>query len=156
MRLEITRKTDLALRALRLLAAEPGPQKGEEIAVAVGTTAGFLSQALTPLVRAGWVSSRFGSRGGYRYTQPASPPSLLDVINAIEGPFAEDECVLHSGLSCAPPAGGPVCALDDGWRRAREALLGALGSTSALATVTAQTPFEVAQPHGSTATLPTD
>ncbi len=146
MRLEITRKTDLALRALQLLAADPSLHKGEELAAAVGTTPGFLSQALTPLVRAGWIVSRFGARGGYRYAEPVQPPSLLDVISAIEGSLPDDECVLQSGLSCTPPAEVPVCALDEGWQRARIALLDALRGTSALAGADARSPLGAPRP----------
>ena len=137
MRLEITRKTDLALQALRTLAADPVTWKSDDLAAAIGTTPGFLGQALAPLVHAGWVHSAFGPSGGYRCADPANPPSLLDVIVAIEGPLRENECVLHNGMSCAIVSGGPVCALHEGWLRAREALIAVLSSTSALATTPA-------------------
>ena len=137
MRLEITRRTDLALQALRALAAEPVTWKGDELAAAIGTTPGFLGQALAPLVHAGWVDSAFGPSGGYRWAEPPDPPSLLDVIVAIEGPLRENQCVLHNRTSCAIVTGGPVCALHEGWLRARVALLDVLRSTSALATTPA-------------------
>jgi Rrf2 family protein len=137
VRLEITRKTDLALQALRVLAADPVTWKSDELAAAIGTTPGFLSQALAPLVRARWVHSAFGPGGGYRWAEPPDPPSLLDAIVAIEGPLRESECVLHNRTSCAVVTGGPVCALHEGWLRARVALLDVLSSTSALATTPA-------------------
>lgn len=140
MRLEITRKTDLAILALRMLAQEPETWTSDELATAVATTSGFLGQVLSPLVHAGWIHSTFGPGGGYRYTFPATPPSLLQVITAIEGPLREDECVLHTGLPCGGVTGGPVCALHAGWLRAREALLHALAGTSALATAAEPTP----------------
>lgn len=134
MRLEITRKSDLAIQALRILAAEPVTWRSEELAPAVGTTAGFLSQVLAVLVHRGWVHSSFGPGGGYRYTFPPTPPSVLEVITAIEGPLREDDCVLHTGVPCAIVTGGTVCALHEGWLRARVALLEALAGTSALET----------------------
>ncbi len=141
MRLEITRKSDLAIQALRTLAAAPTSRTSDELATTIGTTSGFLSQVLAPLVHAGWIHSTYGPGGGYRYAFPATPPSLLQVITAIEGPLREDDCVLHTGIPCAAVTGGPVCALHEGWLRAREALLDALGGTSALA-MTGQSPAD--------------
>ncbi len=135
-----------------MLADEPATWKSEELAASIGTTSGFLSQVLAPLVRAGWVQSAFGPSGGYRYAAPASPPSLLEVIVAIEGPLHEDDCVLHNGTRCAIVSGGPVCALHQGWLRAREALLDVLGSTSALATAPRRT--AVQQPAASLSGAP--
>ena len=50
MRLEITRKTDLATRAMIALARVGTKTKASLLAEAVGTTTGFLSQVMTPFV----------------------------------------------------------------------------------------------------------
>jgi Rrf2 family protein len=131
VRLEITRRSDLAVRAMRSLAAEPVVWKASALAATIGTTPGFLNQVLAPLVRAGWVRSAVGPTGGYRYASPAAP-SMLDVIEATEGPTLDDRCVLQNGTRCAGLSGGSLCALHDGWCRAREALVTVLGRTSAL------------------------
>lgn len=69
MRLEVTRKTDLALRAMRAL--QPGgTKKGKDLALLVGATDHFLPQVMSPLVRRGWVVSEPGPRGGYRLSRP--------------------------------------------------------------------------------------
>ena len=65
MRLEITRRSDLATRALIELARLGRRTKSAELAEAIGTTPGFLSQAMTPLAAKGWVRSEPGPSGGY-------------------------------------------------------------------------------------------
>lgn len=65
-KLEVTRKADLALRAVRVLSADQRAWKGSELAGTIGTTPGFLAQLLGPLVRRGWVESAVGPTGGYR------------------------------------------------------------------------------------------
>jgi Rrf2 family protein len=127
MRLEVTRKSDLAVRALCELNDAPGVQseveprrmKGPELAERVGSTAGFLSQVMTPLVRAGWVRSDAGPTGGYSLAAPLDEVTILAVIEAIEGPTDTGQCVLVD-RACA--AAGP-CALHAAWQRARGHLL---------------------------------
>lgn len=125
MRLELTRRTDLALRALQTLAADEGLRKGSQLSQSLGTTAGFLVQVLAPLVRAGWVRSEPGPRGGYRATSAATDVSVLQLIEAVEGPVRDDRCVLRD-QSC--PMEVP-CALHDAWIPARDALLERLAAT---------------------------
>lgn len=130
MRLEVTRKTDLALRALRTLARSAVLRKGGELSDALGTTPAFLSQVVAPLSRAGWVRSVPGPRGGYQATERASDVSVLELIEAVEGPVPADRCVLR-GQPC--PAEIP-CALHDAWVPARDALVDRLAATPVLAT----------------------
>ena len=60
MRLEITRSTHLALRAMQELADNEGRTKGAVLAKAIETSPAFLAQVITNLVRRGWVSSEPG------------------------------------------------------------------------------------------------
>jgi len=127
MRLELTRKTDLALRAFRFLAASEGRASGRALAEAVGTTVPFIAQVMAPLVRAGLATSRPGPGGGYA---PAGNPravSVLAVIEAVEGPVDPGKCVLVGG-----PCGAPPCSLHDAWLSARSALEDALRGAPAL------------------------
>ena len=129
MRLEITRRTDLAIRALGELADTGTRTKAAELAAAIGTSTGFLSQALTPLVGAGWVVSDRGPTGGY--SLPAGRPelSVLEVIEAVEGPSASTACVLQSReCGAAEP-----CTLHRPWSRARDQLMADLAATPVIA-----------------------
>ncbi len=138
MRLAISRRTDLGLKALKLLAREQRVWTASALAEAVSTTPGFISQAMAAFVRAGWVYSGSGPSGGYLYARPAVPPSLLAVIEAIEGPTVPDACVLHEGKKCGLISGEPLCELHEGWLRARDVLVEALQATPALEDVTTE------------------
>ena len=126
MRLEVTRKSDLAVRALRVLAEAPGRVKGPALAEAVGSTAGFVSQVMNPLVRQGWVRSDPGPVGGYALVVELDALSVLAVIEAIEGPTDSGLCVLADG----PCTEAGTCALHVPWMRARVQLLAELDATS--------------------------
>ena len=118
MRLEITRRSDLAARALLELARTGQRLRSAELADRVGTTSGFLSQAMTPLVGRGWVASTPGRHGGYLLMADPDAISLLDVIEAVEGPTDRGECVLED----RPCGRAAQCALHQPWSRAREQL----------------------------------
>lgn len=126
MRLEITRKTDLATQALLHLAGQDGRLKSPALAEAVGTTPGFLSQAMTPIVAAGWARSDPGPTGGYSLTVDLAKISVLDVIEAIEGPTDTERCVLQE----RPCASQGLCALHRPWAAARTNLLNELSETT--------------------------
>jgi Rrf2 family protein len=126
VRLEVTRKSDLAVRILRVLAERGERVKGPELAAAVHSTPGYVPQVLTPLVRAGWVRSDPGPTGGYVLVAELTEVSLLAVIEAVEGPTDTGRCVL-ADRPCEQA--GP-CALHTPWVRARAHLLRELDRTS--------------------------
>ena len=122
MRLEVTRKSELGLRALQTLESLDRAAKGAELAELVGSSAGFLSQVLTPLVKAGWVRSDPGPSGGYTLIASCSDVSVLNVIEAVEGPTDAGQCVLED-RSCTESAN---CALHGAWSRARVQMMAEL------------------------------
>jgi Rrf2 family protein len=126
MRLEVTRKSDLAVRALRVLAQASGRVKGPVLAEAVGSTSGFVPQVMNPLVRQGWVRSDPGPSGGYSLMVGLESVSVLAVIEAIEGPTDSGRCVLAD----RPCNEAGACALHVPWLRARAQLLRELDATS--------------------------
>jgi Rrf2 family iron-sulfur cluster assembly transcriptional regulator len=126
MRLEVTRKSDLAVRAMRVLADASERVKGPALADAVGSTSGFVSQVLNPLVRNGWVRSDPGPAGGYSLGVDLGSVSVLAVIEAIEGPTDSGRCVLAD----RPCNESGSCALHEPWQRARAQLLRELDATS--------------------------
>ncbi len=125
MRLEVTRRCDLATRAMLALAATGGRRKAGELAVELDTSPGFLSQAMTPVVNRGWVRSEPGRLGGYTAVTPLEELSVLDVVEPVEGQTDVTRCVLED-RSCA---GGGRCALHDAWVQARGQLLRDLAET---------------------------
>lgn len=126
MRLEITRRADLAVRALRLLEAAGERVKASALARAVGSTPGFVPQVLGPLVKRGWVRSEPGPSGGYSLVVSLGTVSVLDVVEAIDGPTDAGRCVV-ADRRCAS---GPLCAMHVAWSRARAELTASLASTT--------------------------
>jgi Rrf2 family protein len=122
MRLEVTRRADLAVRTVALL-AHGERVKASELATALGTTSGFVPQVVGPLVKAGWILSEPGPTGGYRLVAPVGTLSVLDVVEAVDGPTDTGRCVVAD----RPCGRGPECALHGAWARARKELTASLG-----------------------------
>jgi len=126
VRLEVTRRTDLALRALLALSVSPERIKAAQLAAEVGTTKGFLTQVMNPLVQQGWVRSEPGPTGGYVADFEPASLSVLAVIEATEGPVDTGRCVLED-RSCVEVE---TCALHKPWSHARGRLLDDLTAQS--------------------------
>ncbi len=126
MRLEISRRADLAVRALLTLSLRDGRVKAGELARALETTSGFVPQIVGPLVKRGWVRSDPGPRGGYSVAAALDAMTVLDVIEAVDGPTDVGRCVVAD----RPCGGAPHCALHLAWGRARAELLAELGNVS--------------------------
>jgi Rrf2 family iron-sulfur cluster assembly transcriptional regulator len=126
MRLEISRRADLAVRALLAIDRAPGRVKSERLAAELETTAGYVPQVLGPLVKRGWVRSDPGPRGGYSVAVALDDVSVLDVIEAVDGPTDVGRCVVADG----PCGRAPHCALHGAWARARDELTAHLGVQS--------------------------
>lgn len=124
------------MRSLQALGASPIRLKGPELADAVGSTSGFVSQVLTPLIRAGWIRSEPGPAGGYSLLADLDDISVLQVIETIEGPTDSGRCVL-ADRPCNE--GGP-CALHAPWMRARSQLLDQLDAVSVASATSVPTP----------------
>ena len=81
MRLEISRKTHLAIEAIWVLDDLQTRVQGAPLANAIGTSPAFLAQVMAPLVRHGWIDSVTGRSGGYALAVdqqiPASPQTAI-------------------------------------------------------------------------------
>jgi len=125
MRLELTSRTDLALRAIRLLEQDGGRMKRAALADRLDTSADFLARVMGPLVHQGWISSETGPAGGYELGNSIRSVSVLQLIGCVEGVPEEGRCVLRAG----PWETANQCALHDAWTRARKALTAELDSS---------------------------
>ncbi len=130
MKLQLARRTDLALRALHLLADNDVSTRAKVMAPELGTTPHYLPQVLRPLVQAGWVSSDPGPSGGYRLTANLDDCSLLDLIEILEGPTDDQVCVLKGG-QCND---GDTCAMHTSWLDVRSSLVHQLSRISITST----------------------
>jgi Rrf2 family iron-sulfur cluster assembly transcriptional regulator len=89
MRLE--RASGYALISLMYLANrdEPGPAQMQQISEVTGIPTEYLRKLLGRLARARLVSSMRGRRGGYRLGRDAQQITLLQIVEAMEGPVDE-------------------------------------------------------------------
>lgn len=69
---------------------QEGPVQGRVIAEAHSIPVEYLLKILQSLVRAQILQSETGRRGGFTLRRPGSEISLLDIVEAIDGPVAGD------------------------------------------------------------------
>lgn len=116
------RKTDLAVRALKSLGTPGVKRSGAALSSSIGTTTAFLPQVLAPLIDHGWVTSERGPGGGYALTDASSRISILEVLEATQGPTVNGRCVLRD----QPCPGSEECDVHAAWTNAREVLVDGL------------------------------
>jgi Rrf2 family iron-sulfur cluster assembly transcriptional regulator len=131
MKLGLRPRTDLTLRTIAAL-TDGQRWRAAQLAERVGTTPGYLAHIVGPLTRAGWVHSAPGPTGGHRLVADLGTVSLLDLIEAVEGPTDDGRCVMTAQQCPAPEP----CAVHDTWLRARTALTDELAATSLLSLTT--------------------
>ena len=126
MKIGLGQKGDYAIRAVLALTEADGRRKAREIASQMAIPENFLPQILGSLVRAGIVTSLAGPDGGYTLARDAAKISMLDVIEAAEGPIRSERCVLRGG----PCHWDNACAVHPAWFAAQDALIARLRETS--------------------------
>ncbi len=133
MNVKPSRRTDYALQAMIYLAsADRRRTAAPEIADAMGLSVNYLRQVLRILTKALLVLSSPSPSGGYALARPASQISILEIMEAIEGPLTPAECVLRGG----PCHWDDVCPMHIVWSGALRALTDRL-ATESLDTVAA-------------------
>lgn len=105
----ITRKTDYALRALVYLKENKDRKvPTREIAEVLGIPYKFLTQILLDLVRSGIITSERGSKGGMSLRADPNKLSLLEIVEASEGPFLLHQCLNEVNESCFFASNCPI------------------------------------------------
>lgn len=126
--MRISARAEYAVLAATVLAQAwgQGPVPAEEIAAARGIPVGFLEGILTTLRKAGLLTSRRGSTGGFALARPPEQISVGDVIRAVEGPLVY---VRDTRPSAKTYPGGPQ-ALVGLWVALRASVRGVLDGTT--------------------------
>ena len=94
-----------------------GPQPLQNIAT-IGVPKLYLEQLLGNLRREGLISSVRGAQGGYQLARDASEITLLDIVDAMEGPIELSECASAEG-NCHKSGTCPVRWV---WQRVTESI----------------------------------
>lgn len=103
--LNLNRGGEYAIAALTRLALETGREPGRLVPVRVlaeiqTIPKSFLSKILELCQRAGLIVSKSGAGGGVGLARPAAEISLLDILEACEGPYHRADCVFYPERKC--------------------------------------------------------
>jgi len=111
--MQITRQADYALRAMIYLAQQEPNQRSatSQIADVQRIPPSFLAKIISQLSIAGLIHTSRGARGGVSLARSPEAISVLEVVEAIDGPLMLNEC---SQDPDACPFGGD-CALRPLW-----------------------------------------
>nr|WP_246505482.1 SUF system Fe-S cluster assembly regulator [Coralloluteibacterium stylophorae] len=117
--MRVTKLTDYATVVLTVLAARPDAvHSAGELAEHAGLEATTVAKVLRPLSQAGLVTGIRGAAGGYRLARPATAISLIEIVEAVEGPLAITECAEHGGRCDIAER----CGARASWRRINDVL----------------------------------
>lgn len=120
--MRITRQADYATRTIYYLAnLEPDQRAStQSIAHAHKIPSSFLSKIISRLSVAGLIRTTRGFRGGVSLAHPPSKISLLDVLEAIDGPIVVNDCI-ETNDDCEY---NEECPLGPFWCDTQEMLVG--------------------------------
>lgn len=126
--MQITRQADYAVRAVLYLSQMESNQRAatSKVAKEQHIPPSFLAKIISQLSIAGLLHTSRGARGGVTLAREPGEITLLEVIEAIDGPILLNECVGENS----------ICTFDDDcplrpvWCEAQEELISRLKSTN--------------------------
>jgi Rrf2 family nitric oxide-sensitive transcriptional repressor len=126
--LRLLAATDIALRLLMRLSAEPGRRRSaEDLALAVGVPRNHVHKIIQDLAAAGLVRTRRGAGGGVELAAAPAAIRLGEVVRRFEAGQALVECFRPDGGACCL---SPDCRLKGVLGQARQAFLARLDATT--------------------------
>lgn len=118
--IQVTKAGEYGLRAIAYLVNQ-GPDAKisiAEISQARQIPEPYLRKLLKPLIQKGIVVSIRGVAGGVRLARPLEEITLLEVVEALEGPISLNTCLIH-GASCQYIG---TCGMHPVWEEAQDAM----------------------------------
>ena len=123
---QLTKKADYGLIALRHLARHSDESiSTREIAMEYRIPVELLAKVLQRLARKGILVSQHGTNGGYVLARDPSKISIVDVVEALDGPIGITPC--ERGTDCRQL---DVCSVRDPLRKLKAKVVRVLGDTS--------------------------
>ncbi|MCJ7568994.1 MAG: Rrf2 family transcriptional regulator [Anaerolineales bacterium] len=126
--MQITRQADYAVRAVLYLSGLNNGRRAptSEIAKKQHIPPSFLAKIVSQLSVAGVVQTSRGARGGVSLARASDKISLLEVVEAIDGPILLNECVFNANACVF----GDDCPVQNVWCNAQETLVKTLRGTT--------------------------
>ena len=124
--MQLTRAADYAVRVMVTLAGRPPGARAShtELADAVECPRPFLAKVLQRLTRAGLVLSHRGNVGGYELKKSRRSATVLQVVEAVEGPLLLNVCT-GKRRNCRLQ---DSCSAQAYWARSQAAVIQVLSS----------------------------
>ena len=122
--MQLTRAADYAVRVMIHLAGLPPETRASrtELAEAADCPDQFLSKVLQSLTHAGLIVSHRGNTGGFVLPVAQRQTSVLEIVEAIEGPIRLNLCLI-SDAACERAIWCPAHAV---WAEAQAAMIAVL------------------------------
>jgi Rrf2 family protein len=126
--MQITRQADYAVRAVLYLSkiGEDRRAATSQIAEEQQIPPSFLAKIVSQLSVAGLLQTSRGARGGVSLARSPEDISVLEVVEAIDGPILLNECVANQG-NCVF---GDTCSMRPLWCDTQSELVTRLKSTT--------------------------
>ncbi|MBI4761895.1 MAG: RrF2 family transcriptional regulator [Chloroflexota bacterium] len=126
--MQITRQADYAVRAVLHLAKVGGAERSATSAIAKeqNIPPSFLAKIISQLSIAGLLHTSRGARGGVTLARDPKDITLLEVVEAIDGPIQLNECVGDGGACMFDKD----CPIKPVWCDAQEELVRRLKGTN--------------------------
>jgi Rrf2 family protein len=111
---------------IHLGSENPGTRASlSELAHTSEVSPAFLSKVLQRLVKAGFIASRRGKRGGFEMLDRGREATLLEILDALDGIPALNVCLMNGNCHRSP-----WCPAHPVWKEAQDRMREVLGSAS--------------------------
>ena len=125
---KLNRMTDYAIVVLGALAHRQGEILATaQLAELTGLNQPTVAKVAKTLMAADLLETQRGVHGGYRLAQPAAATSLVQIVEAMEGPIAVNDCVDGAQAPCVV---SNCCFMSRNWNRVNLAVRNALSDVS--------------------------
>jgi Rrf2 family protein len=113
----VTRQADYAIRCILFLSGSPGRVvSASEISESMSIPRVFLAKILQRLTKKKFIASTKGARGGFQLLKKPEEMSVLEVIEAAQGPSAANACAIDASVCTLSGS----CAVHPLWIEIRE------------------------------------
>jgi len=134
--MEITRQADYAVRIVLDLAEHihGGVERSDDVARRQVVPRAYFTKVVQALVRAGYIRTLRGARGGIQLARDPDAITLRQVIEAVEGPIYLNRCLSHPG-ECSLER---TCPAHPVWRHIQDVLTRELEAVTVSQMITAR------------------
>ncbi len=138
--IKLSKMTDYAVVCLGMLARRPGSSmSATELSKETGLALYTVQKILKLLVsKSDFIEANRGALGGYMLNRNSSEISVVEIIEALDGPITLTSCVEKSESFCEA---SDICFLGGKWNKINEIIRKSLNDISLKELLTYETPF---------------